>query len=182
MPLLAGIPTRLASTPELVKNAIQVSIDGGVQGIAVKHYDGSPYSLLRAVRNGLAAAGVSGFKSHIGFEVENMTLTGFSKDTYKNEQCVQTASSGIASAVFNYPSGNYNVIISYADENNGQGSLSLFVDKKLKTTFKLNEDVGVWRTKTFRNIKIKNGDEIKITGVANGSEAAHVDYVEFVKN
>jgi hypothetical protein len=182
MPLLAGIPTRLASTPELVKNAIQVSIDRGVQGIAVKHYDGSPYSLLRAVRNGLAAAGVSGFTSHLGFEVENMTLTGFSKDTYKNEQCVQTASSGSASTVFNYPSGNYNVIISYADENNGQGSLSLFVDKKLKTTFKLNEDVGVWRTRTFRNIKINNGDEIKITGVANGSEAARVDYIGFVKN
>ena len=49
VPILSGIPTRMAATPELVKNAIQVAVDNGVQGIAVKHYDGSPYSLLRAV-------------------------------------------------------------------------------------------------------------------------------------
>jgi len=55
-------------------------------------------------------------------------------------------------------------------------------ESKKELTFKLNEDVGVWRTRTFRNIKIKNGDEIRITGVANGSEAARVDYIGFDKN
>jgi hypothetical protein len=181
VPLLSGIPTRMASTPELIKNAIQVSIEGGVTGIAVKHYDGSPYSLLRAVRNGLNTAGVSGFAPHLGFEVENMTLTGYSKDTYKNEQCVQTSATGTATSIFNNPSGTYNVIISYADEKNGQGSLTLYVANRQRATFKLTEDVGVWRRKTLDNIKIKNGDEIKIVGLANGSEAARVDYIEFIK-
>jgi hypothetical protein len=181
MPLLSGIPTRMASTPELIKNAIQVSLDGGVTGIAVKHYDGSPFSLLRAVRNGLSASGVSGFEPHLGLEVENMTLTGYTKDTYKNEQCVQTSSTGTAKSVFNYPSGSYDVKITYADEKNGQGTVTLFVAGKQKATFKLNEDVGVWRWKTFSNIKIKSGDEIKLVGMANGSEAARVDYIEFIK-
>lgn len=181
MTLLSGIPTRMASTPELIKNAIQVSIDGGVKGIAVKHYDGSPYSLLRAVRNGLVAAGISGFEPHLGIEVENMTLTGYTKDTYKNEKCVQTSSTGTATSVFNYPSGIYNVVLSYADEKEGQGAVTLFVANKQRATFKLTEDVGVWRTKTFSNIKIKNGDEIKLVGVSNVKEAARVDYIEFVK-
>lgn len=181
MPILSGIPTRMASTPELIKNAIQVSIDENVQGIAVKHYDGSPYSLLRAVRNGLNATGIKGFLPHLGIEVENMKLSGYTKDTYKNEQCVQTTSTGTATSVFNYPSGVYNVIISYADEKNGQGTFTMFIADKQRLTYKLIEDVGVWRTKSFNNIRIKNGDEIKLIGISNGSEAARVDYIEFVK-
>ena len=171
----------MASTPELIKNAIQVSVDGGVRGIAVKHYDGSPYSLLRAVRTGLTSAGIEGFKPLIGLEVENMTLSGYSKDTYKNVQCVQTSSKGTATAVFNYPTGTYDVVLSFADEKDGQGTLTLFVANKQRATYKLTEDVGVWRRKTFDNIKIKNGDEIKLVGVANGSELARVDYIEFIK-
>ncbi|MEO5998646.1 MAG: hypothetical protein ABIN89_17925 [Chitinophagaceae bacterium] len=180
MPLLSGIPTRMASTPELIKNAIQTSVDGTVQGIAVKHYDGSPYSLLRAVRSGLKSAGVQGFTPVQGLEVENMALTGYSKDVYKNEPSVQTPSSGTATAKFNSPSGVYNVVISYADEKDGQGTITLFVANKQRATFKLSEDVGVWRRKTFNNIKINNGDEIKLVGVANGSEAARIDFIEFI--
>ena len=180
MPLLSGIPTRLASTPELIKSAIKVSIDGTVKGIAVKHYDGSPYSLLRAVRNSISEEGVEGFTPHSGIEVENMTLSGYVKDTYKNEKCVQTASTGTATSKFTYPSGIYNIVISYADEKNGQGTITVFVANKLRVTLKLSEDVGVWRNKTFGNIKINTGDEIKIVGVANGSEAARVDYIEFI--
>ena len=181
MPLLAGVPTRMASTPELIKNAIQVSTSVGVQGIAVKHYDGSPYSLLRAVKTGLKSAGVNGFTPVQGMEVENMTLTGYTKDTYKNEQCVQTSSTGTATGVFENPSGVYNVVISYADEKNGQGTITMFVANKQKASFKLTEDVGVWRTKSFPNIKINKGDEIKIVGLANGSEAARVDFIEFIR-
>jgi hypothetical protein len=180
MPLLSGIPTRLASTPELVKNAIRVSKDGGVQGIAVKHYDGSPYSLLRAVKDGLNKAGVKGFDSHLGMEVEGMTLSGYTKDTYRNEQCVITTSTGNATSVFNYPSGTYNVVISYADEKNGHGSIEMFVGKKQRINFKLTEDVGAWRRKSFSKIKINKGDEIKITCSANGSEGPRIDYIEFI--
>jgi hypothetical protein len=180
MPILSGIPTRLASTPELIKNAIQVSVDGGVQGIAVKHYDGSPFSLLRAVRTGLTSAGVKGFAPLQGMEAEKMTLSGFSKDTYKNEQCVQTSSAGTATAIFNNASGVYNVVISYADGKNGQGTLSLFVAGKLRAKFKLTEDTEVWQRRTFNKIRIKKGDQIRLEGIADGKETVHIDYIEFV--
>jgi hypothetical protein len=180
MPILSGIPTRMASTPELVKSAIKLSVDMGVQGIAVKHYDGSPYSLLRAVRNGLSEAGVDGFTPIKGIEVEDMTLSGYSADVFLNEHGVQTTATGIATTAFNYPTGVYDIVVSYADEKDGQATLTLSVGKKQKSTWKLNENVSVWRRKTIPNIKIKNGDEIKITGVADGKEAARVDFIEFI--
>ena len=180
MPILAGVPTRMASTPELVKSAIKVSTDVGVQGIAVKHYDGSPYSLLRAVRTGLEYSGKAGFKPVQGMEVENMTLSGYVKDTYKNEQCVQTTSTGTATAAFTQPSGMYDVVISYADEKNGQGSLSLSVAGKLVGRVNLSEDVGVWRWRKLPGIRIKTGDKITLTGYANGTEGARADFIAFI--
>lgn len=180
MPILAGIPTRMAATPELVKSAIRVSAEVGVQGIAVKHYDGSPYSLLRAVRTGLEYVGKTGFKPVQGMEAENMTLSGYTKDTYKNEQCVQTSATGTATAPFTQPSGTYDVVICYADEKNGQGTIGLSVAGRQAGSVKLSEDVGVWRWKKLPGIRIKKGDEIKVTGQANGSEAARIDFIAFV--
>lgn len=180
IPIIPGIPTRLLATPAIVKSSIKISVDGGANGLGVKHYDGSPYSLLRAVRNGISAAGVTGFKPVMGIEAEDMKLSGYNADKFLNESCVQTAGTGTATSIFLKESDVYNVIVSYADEKNGQGTLSLFVGGKQKATWKLNEDVGCWRRKTISNIKIKNGDEIKIVGVADGSETAQVDFIEFV--
>jgi hypothetical protein len=181
VPILPGIPVRILATPEIVKSSIKKSVDNGVEGIALKHYDGASYSLLRAVRDGLSEAGVQGFNPIIGMEVEDMELSGYLPDTFLIEKGVMSENTGTATSIFTNPSGNYDVVISYADEKDGQGTISLFVADKQRATFKLNEDVGVWRRKTFNNIKINNGDEIKIVGVANGSEAARVDYIEFIK-
>jgi hypothetical protein len=180
MPLLSGIATRMASTPGLIKDAIRLSIDSGVQGIAVKHYDGSPYSLLRATRNGLSAAGIAGFTPVIGMEAEEMTLSGYSPDVYMNDHGVSTSSTGMATGVFDHPSGVYSIIVAYADEKGGQGSLTLFVGKRQKDAWKLNEDVGVWRRRTIPAVKIYKGDEIKIVGKADGSEMARVEFIEFI--
>jgi len=180
MPLLSGIPTRMAATPELVKSAIKLSVDLGVQGIAVKHYDGSPYSLLRATRNGLSAAGVAGFTPVTGYEVEAMTLTGYEADVWRNEHCVKTGSTGTATTTFDNPTGTYDLVVSYGDEKDGQGSITVSVGGKQKASWKLGEDVGVWRRKTIPNVKIKKGEELKIVGVANGSEAARIDFIEYI--
>jgi hypothetical protein len=109
-----------------------------------------------------------------------MTLSGFSKDTYRNEQCAQTASAVTATSIFNNASCVYNVVISYADEKNGQGTLSLYVADKQCATFKLADDFGVWRRRTFNNITIKNGDKIKLVGIADSNKRVHADYIEFV--
>ena len=178
--ILPGVPTRLLATPEIVESSIKISVDAGAKGIGIKHYDGSAYSRLRAVRNGLSAAGVAGFKAVQGMEAEDMQLSGYQPDTFLIEQGVKTLATGEATSKFNYPSGFYDVIVSYADEKNGQGNLSLFVRGKLKSKWTLSEDVGCWRRKTISGIKIRKGDEIKIVGVASGSESARVDFIEFV--
>jgi hypothetical protein len=71
-------------------------------------------------------------------------------------------------------------VISYVDEKEGQGSISVIVGGNQKATWKLDEDVDCWRRKIIPNVKIKNGDEIKIVGVANGSESARVDFIEYI--
>lgn len=180
IPIIPGVPTRLLTTPEIVKSSIKISVDGGAKGIGVKHYDGSPYSLLRAVRNGLSEAGVAGFTPVTGMEVENMTLAGYTADKFLVEPCVQTTGKGTAKSAFTNPSGIYDIVVSYADEKGGQGNLSLSVAGKPKASWQLNEDVDCWKRKTIPGVKINTGDVIELVGVANGRETARVDFIEFV--
>lgn len=180
IPIIPGVATRLLTTPEIIKSSIKISVENGAKGIGIKHYDGSPYSNLRAVRNGLSEAGVTGFTPVIGMEVENMTLSGYKSDKYLIEPCVQTTTTGTAISAFTNPTGVYTVVVSYADEKGGQGNLALSIAGKQKASWKLDEDVDCWRRKTIPNLKIKNGDEVKLTGTANGRETTRVDFIEFI--
>jgi hypothetical protein len=135
-----------------------------------KHYDGASYSLLHAVRDGQCAAGVKGFTPHAGIEAENMTLTGYTQDSCLTEHCVGTSGIGTAKSIYTYPTGTYDVVVSYVDEIEGQASLTLFTRGRQRATWKLTEDVVCWRKKTIPTVKIKNGDEIKIIGVASESK------------
>ena len=179
--VIPGIPVRILTTPAIVRSSIKISVNNGAKGIALKHYDGASYSLLRAVRDGLSAAGVNGFRPHFGMEVENMNLSGYVPDSCLTEHCVKTSGTGSAISGFTGESGTYDVIISYLDEKDGQSTLSLYTGGKKKISWKLNEDVGCWRRKILSDIKIRNGEEIKIIGIADGKEAARVDYIEFVR-
>lgn len=181
VPIIPGIPVRILTTPAIVKSSIKISVDNGSKGIALKHYDGASYSCLRAVRDGLSLAGVKGFAPHVGMEAENMILNGYAPDSCLMEHCVKTTGTGTASSKFTSETGTYDVIVSYVDQKEGQGTINLSVAGKQKASWKLTEDVDCWRRKTIPGIKIKNGDEIKITGIANGKETARVDYVEFIK-
>jgi hypothetical protein len=181
VPIIPGIPVRILTTPAIVKSSIKISVDNGAKGIALKHYDGASYSLLRAVRDGLSEAGVKGIKPHFGMEVENMILSGYSPDSCLTEHCVKTSGTGTAKAGFVGESGIYDVIISYLDEKEGQSSLSFYAGGNKKAVWKLTEDVGCWRRKTLPAVKIKKGDEIKLIGISDGKESARADYIEFVR-
>ncbi len=185
IPILASVTTRLLSTPDIINDMIRTSVEQGVQGIGIKHYDGTPFSRLRAVRNGLHAAGVNGFSPILGIEAEeDMSKSGFSEDFFLTEKCIKLVeSSGTAWASFVYPSGKYDIALTYTDEKLVQGSLELLVGGIQVAKWELNENVDCWRRKVIPNVDIKNGEEIKIVGVANalkGDSSIRLDFVEFI--
>lgn len=180
IPLISGVAVRPKATPALIRKGIQVAIECGAEGIACKHYDGATYSMLRAVRDGLSAAGVKGVASIIGIEAESMTLSGYVSDIYLDESCIKTTGAGTATAKFTQPSGLYDLIVSYAGEPAGQGSLTLSVGGAEKATWRLTEAVGCWKRKTIPQIIIKTGDEIKIIGLTGCSEGARLDFIEYI--
>ena len=56
MPFLSAIGVRPKATPELIRHGVLVSCQCGVDGITIGHYDGAPFSHLRAIREGLELA------------------------------------------------------------------------------------------------------------------------------
>jgi hypothetical protein len=56
-PLLSALGVRLKATPELVHEGVKIAVETGMDGITLGHYDGATFPILRAVREGLVAAG-----------------------------------------------------------------------------------------------------------------------------
>ena len=93
---------------------------------------------------------------------------------------VETGGTGTAAYTFDAPSGAYNIRISYFDEENGHGHVTLRVAGEEKAVFTLDEDTDCWRHRTFENIPVRNGDEIQLVGRADTGEKVKLDYVEFI--
>jgi len=53
MPLLSAIGVRPKANPELIRQGVVISALCGADGITLGHYDGAPYSHLRAIREGM---------------------------------------------------------------------------------------------------------------------------------
>ena len=171
MPLVSGIAPRIRATPDLVKAGIKVALEhpAQVNGLAFKHYDGASFGLMRAFKQGMIDAGVQGLPPIIGKEVEDMTLDGFTRiDDYVEEWGVETKDKGTAAYTFDDPSGNYDIRITYFDEEVGHSPVQLFVAGKEVLSFKLDEDVDCWRWRRFENIKVNKGDEIKLVAEQTG--------------
>ncbi len=174
--LLSSVAVRPKATGALIRRGVQVAVESGAEGIACKHYDGAAFSMLRAVRDGLAAAGVKGFAPVRGIEAENMTLSGFVPETYIDESCIKATGDAAAVSKFALPSGIYDIIVSCADGKDGPGSLALSVAGRERLTWKWEAGLGSWKRKTIPGISLQSGDEIKLVG----SAGARVDFVEFV--
>jgi hypothetical protein len=173
----------MKATPELVKAGIKVALEhpAQVNGLALKHYDGASYGLMRAFKQGMIEAGVKGLAPTIGKEVEDMELTNFTRiDDYIEEWGVETTGKGTASYRFDNASGTYDIRISYFDEAGGQSQVQLLVAGQEKIRFSLDEDVGCWRWRLFKEIKVNQGDEIKLIAEADQGERPRLDFVEFV--
>ena len=58
-PILSALGVRLKATPELIREGVKIAVECGMDGVTLGHYDGATFPVLRAVREGLLAAGVS---------------------------------------------------------------------------------------------------------------------------
>jgi hypothetical protein len=183
MPLICGIAPRMRATPYLVKAGIKVAMEhpAAVNGLALKHYDGASFGLLRSFKQGMIEAGIQGLTPTIGKEVEEMELSNFTYvDDYVEEWGVETEGRGTASYVFDNPSGTYDIRITYFDEEIGHSKLTLFVADEEKASFYLDEDSDCWRWRLFNNIQVNKGNEIKILAESDKGEIVRLDYIEFI--
>ena len=183
-PLICGIAPRIKATPGLVKQGIDVAIrnNARIDGIAIKHYDGASYSLLRAVKQGLIEAGVNGLTPIMGYEIEDMGLEGYVlfETELAEEWGVETSSKGRVEGVFDYPSGNYDIRITYFDAKRGESPVTLFIESKEVVSFKMDKNTDCWRWHKFKKIKIKKGDKIRLVGENHLNEKARLDFIEFI--
>lgn len=183
LPIICGIAPRIKATPELVKRGIKVALEhpANVDGLAFKHYDGASFGLMRAFKQGMIEAGVQGLPPILGKEVEDMELDNFQRiDDYIEEWGAETTGKGSASYRFDNASGNYDIRITYFDEEVGQSKVQLFVGDKEAISFRLDEDVDCWRWRRFDNIRVNRGDEIKLVAQADQTESVRLDFVEFI--
>lgn len=102
------------------------------------------------------------------------------------------SSTGIATANITFASGTYDIAVNYYDVIGGRASYELVIGNRTVGTWKGNlEDKlghafstyldGHSATRiTFPGVAVTKGSEIKITGRANGIEAAPVDYLSFL--
>ena len=58
MYFLSAIGVRPRATPEIIRQGVVVSAQCGVDGITMGHYDGAPFSNLRAIKEGMKLADV----------------------------------------------------------------------------------------------------------------------------
>lgn len=183
MPLICSIAPRMKATPELVKAGIKVAIEhpARVNGLALKHYDGASFGLMRAFKQGMIDAGVQGITPTIGKECEAMELKNFTYvDDFIEEWGIEISGKGTATYQFDNATDTYDVRISYFDEDKGHSKVSLYVAGKKRASFLLDEDSDCWRWRLFKNIKVKKGDEIKLVAKSKGGENVRLDYIEFI--
>ena len=133
----------------------------------------------------------------ISLEVEDMSLSGLTVETLagvsSGDQHVRISdfnappgTSGTATAVFGGPSGSYDVILAYYDENDGQSTIDITIgDDSSQIT--LDQDLAggaasaATRTEVtvLSGISIDSGDAITLTATLDGQEFARMDVLTF---
>jgi|GEM_PF-778377 lysophospholipase L1-like esterase len=95
---------------------------------------------------------------------------------------------GTADYTFTGGSGKYNVIVTYFDESDGQGSLTANLNGQLLDSLTFNQNLGnskVGATNRVQqvvaqDITINTGDTFSLAGQREGGESTRVDYVQFI--
>ena len=116
----------------------------------------------------------------VKFEAESLALSGYAVVSCaggSGGKCVQTTSTGTATATFGGPAGSYDVVVTYFDQPGGSATFNLVVDGVTKASWTANQDNG--RTSfTAAQVALNTGSKIKIKGTANGTDLAELDMAE----
>jgi alpha-glucuronidase len=134
-------------------------------------------------------------------EAEDMILDGFKTyavspfETASGYTAIVTTSNtttGIATTNVTFASGTYDVAVNYYDMMGGKakyelklgdrtvGSWTGNLEDKLGHAPSIYLDGHSATRITFRGVKVRQGDEVRLTGQADGIEPAPVDYLSFL--
>ncbi|KAF9891870.1 hypothetical protein FE257_003355 [Aspergillus nanangensis] len=134
-------------------------------------------------------------------EAETMDLKGYrpyavdpfeTASRYTAVVTTTNSTTGTAQTKVKVPSGTYDLGVNYFDLYGGQSQWSVYVNERLVGEWKGNSEDVLGHTPsiyldghsairiTFRGVKIRTGDRLKIVGVPDGVEPAPLDYVVFL--
>lgn len=173
------------SYSDLSTDAIHLSV-GGYEKLAHVWYN--------ALLNFTEISNYQGTPPFIRREAENMSLSG----SYQIEQNVGPASNsrvvrasgttpGTASTTFSGPSGTYDIVVAYFDENDGNAQFSANI-AGTTSNWTANQNLGSSSVSTQNLVRrtiatsttLTQGAPISVTGTASGGESARFDYIEFI--
>ncbi|ERT07318.1 G8 domain protein [Lyngbya aestuarii BL J] len=140
--------------------------------------------------------GVTDNLDAIRIEAEDMELDTYrleSSEVASNDSLIRLPGgsqndTGKAVTRFEGPSGKYDVVVGYFDENDGKAQLEVNLDGVSLESWTLDQKLGSnyisennFLTRTVaEGISIEPGEVVEITGTKQAGEFARVDYLEFV--
>ncbi|UWQ21554.1 G8 domain-containing protein [Jannaschia sp. W003] len=123
--------------------------------------------------------------SVLRLEAEDLVLENYavdSKSAASGGAVAKLVDKGVgvarASTTFEGGSGSYDVSLTYFDENDGQGEVSVLVDGAAVGTWALDRDDNALHTVTLEGVALERGQTVTIEGRSDAGERARVDAIE----
>jgi alpha-glucuronidase len=134
-------------------------------------------------------------------EAEDLELTGYIPYTVHPPEIASqgtaivtatNSTTGVARTVLHFPSGEYDLAVNYYDLYGGQSYWTVYINDAVVGSWRGDMESTLGHTPSiyidghsatrikFHNIFVKEGDELKIVGEADGVEPAPVDYIAFL--
>ena len=136
--------------------------------------------------------------SPIRVEAESMTLNGYRLESSDNFNFASGKSytslfaqgsneSATATTQFSGPSGTYDIVVAYFDEDDGVSAFNVKQNGNQIDAWRATNTSGgalpsaqSLTRRTLSGISLSTGDRIQLQGTEDGGEAARIDYIEFV--
>ena len=134
----------------------------------------------------------------IRIEAEDMVLDGYRVEAFDSLDFASgkaytslfnqgSSETGTATTKFNGPTGTYDIVIAYYDEDDGVSAFNIQQNGNLLDSWQATNTTGgrlpsarSLVRRTLANISLTAGDTLSLTGIEDAGEAARIDYIEFV--